>query len=170
MKTVRPLKLAAFVSSLLLFALVSTAHAEYVWIDKKNVRNYSDWSPPSNTPKDRILKVPKTSSWSEELYKEEAEAPPAQDETSESPSIAHREAEYKKRKLEQAEKEKEAAEAKKLTKETARRCTRAREYQRTLQSGIRITRMDKNGQRSFMTDKQRAQELSEIRRVLADCP
>ncbi len=149
--------------------LATATHAEYVWIDKKNIRNYSDWSPPASTPIKRILKAPRQSSWAEELYKEETKAEPSPKEVLENSSVAQREAEYKKRLQEQAEKDKEAQEARKLAKETARRCSRAREYQATLQSGIRITRMSQDGQRSFMTDKQRAQELNEIKRVLADC-
>jgi hypothetical protein len=38
-----------------------------------------------------------------------------------------------------------------------------------LQSGVRISSTDKNGERTFMNDEQRAKEEADVKRALDEC-
>lgn len=138
------------------------AAAQYVWIDDKGTRHFSDMPPPASIPDSRILRQPgKRSSDADSAAADKAE--PA------GPTLAERNAEFRKRRAEQAEKEKKAAEDAAHAADRSRNCERAREYQRTIDSGVRIARTDRNGERSFLTDEQREQESRETRKLLDDC-
>lgn len=142
------------------------ASAQYVWLDEKGTRQYSDMPPPPSVPENRILKQagkPVPAASAAPAPSEEKPAAPAQ------MSIAEKNAEFKKRQAEQAEKEKKTAEEARLAAEKTKNCERAREYQRTLESGERVTRTDKNGERSFLTDEQRTQEIRDAKRVVEGC-
>lgn len=160
---------AAFIA---LFA-AGAASAQFVWLDEKGVKQYSDMPPPASVPKSRILKG---------LSKEARAAAPADasplDSKEKTPAInadkqpmttAEKNVEFQKRRTEQAEKEKKAAEQEKLAADKAKSCERAREYQRTLESGVRITRNDKDGERTFVSDEERARELRDTRTILQEC-
>ena len=145
------------------------ALAQYVWVDEKGVKQFSDMPPPASVPASRILKqfdAPlrptfETSSTTTNTLNTDAPQAPK--------TIAEQNAEYKKRRAEQAEKEKKAAEEAKLAADKAKNCDRARDYQRTLESGERITRTDRNGERALLTDEQRSQEMRDNRQILKDC-
>jgi hypothetical protein len=156
----KPFQLHAL-SALTALCLAGGAFAQYVWLDEKGVKQYSDRPPPASVPTSRILKqpggVPALSS--------ETTTPAPKAEM----SISEKNAEFRKRKAEQAEKEKKATEEAKVAAEKAKNCERAREFQRSLESGERISRTDKNGERSFLTDEQRDRELRDTRRILDEC-
>jgi len=61
------------------------------------------------------------------------------------------------------------AETSRLPRGKPRNCDRRHEYKRVLESGGRIAQMNKNGEREFLTDEQRAREMRETQRALADC-
>jgi hypothetical protein len=146
--------------------MAGSACAQYVWIGENGVKQYSDVPPPSSVPQSRILKGPGKAGASS-LPAAPAETAPAEQK---SPmTTAQRNAEFQKRRIEQAEKEKKAAEKEKLAADKARNCEQARSYSRTLESGGRVMRMDQNGERSYLTDDQRAQETAEAQRVLSQC-
>ncbi|KRB91456.1 DUF4124 domain-containing protein [Noviherbaspirillum sp. Root189] len=152
-----------FVTALICMGFAGAAHAQYVWLDDKGVKQFSDMPPPSSIPASRILKQPGSST---------PAAAPAEAVASEAKSqmtTAEKNAEFRKRQTERAEKEKKAAEEAKIASEKARNCERAQEYHRALESGERISRTDKNGERSYLSDEQRAKEVRESRRVLDDC-
>jgi len=158
----------------LLSMAAAVAAAQYAWIDERGVRQYSDQPPPASVPKQRILKAPGAA-----YTPPAASAQPAGSETKDavkdkSPNkppmtFAEKNAEYQKRQIEQAEKEKKAAQEAKLAADKAKNCERARDYQKSLQSGDRIARRDKNGERTYLTDEQRAQELRDAQRILNEC-
>jgi hypothetical protein len=150
-------------TALLCVGIAGAAHAQYVWLDEKGVKQFSDMPPPSSIPASRILKQPGVSM--------PAAAPVASSSPEAKPQVttAEKNAEFRKRQTERAEKEKKAAEEAKVASEKARNCERAQEYHRALESGERISRTDKNGERSFLSDEQRAREVRESRRVLDEC-
>ena len=74
-----------------------------------------------------------------------------------------------KRRLEQAERENKESEQTRQTADNARNCEQARNYSRMLASGERISRMDRNGERGYLNDKERAQEAAATRRVVEQC-
>jgi hypothetical protein len=153
-----------FVTALLCMGFAGAAHAQYVWLDERGVKQFSDMPPPLSIPSSRILKQPGSGSTPAAAPVESA-APDIKPQM----TTAEKNAEFRKRQTERAEKEKKAAEEAKIAAEKARSCERAQEYHRALESGERISRTDKNGERSFLSDEQRANEVRESRRVLDEC-
>jgi len=131
--------------------------AQHVWLNDKGVKQYSDMSPPPGTPASRIVQSPGPRA-----------AVPAADRPA-APGIAERNAAFEKRRIEQAERETKEAEQERVAGDNARSCDQARTYQRTLASGERISKLDKNGERGYLTDMERAQEMAAAQRVLAQC-
>lgn len=160
-------------AAMVLLSLATSALAQFVWLDEKGVKQYSDMPPPSSVPNKRILKTP-----SQSLPRGAAEEEPgaAADAAADSkpeakapPTVAEQNAAFQKRKTELAEKNKKAEQEAKLASSKAENCARARANQRTLDSGARVAQTDANGQRSFMSDQQRAQQNAQNRETLNDC-
>ena len=142
-----PTRLMRFVACAIFAASCSGALAQHVWLNEKGVKQYSDMPPPPGTPAGRIIQQPQHSS--------PRAAAPAADQPA-APSVAERNAAFEKRRIEQAERENKASE-------------QARGYERTLASGQRIAKLDRNGERVFLSDQERAQEIATAQRVLAQC-
>jgi len=80
-------------------------------------------------------------------------------------TAAEKEAEFRKRQLE-AQKEREKQElAAKDSADARENCARAQENVRMIESGQRISRTDAKGERYYIDDEQRAQELANARRA-----
>jgi hypothetical protein len=150
------------------FGMSAAAMAQYVWMDENGVRQYSDRPPPASIPASRIVKqpgsyTPPAPAAAEAAQKASAVAASAPMTT------AEKNADFQRRRAEQAEKEKKAADEAKLAADRKKNCERARDYQRLLDSGARITRTGTNGEREFLTDEQRAQESRDARQALEGC-
>lgn len=167
------LRISRLSSALLLsFAFCAVAHAQYVWIDEKGNKQFSDMPPPKSVPKDKILKAPGG-------VPKAAPAPTADDKAAsasqpapklEKPvTTATKNEDFNKRRAEQAEKDKKAEEEKTAAADKAKNCEKARAYQQTLNSGARISRTDKNGERTILSDADRQQETNDVKKALADC-
>ncbi|OWW22170.1 DUF4124 domain-containing protein [Noviherbaspirillum denitrificans] len=141
------------------------ASAQYIWLDEKGSRHYSDMPPPPSVPSNRILKQPGAPASAQQNPADEKPANAAKT----APTLAEQNAEFRKRRADQAEKEKKAADEAARAADKAKNCERAHDFQRLLDSGERIARTDKNGERTFLTDEQRARESRENRQTLADC-
>ncbi len=167
----------ASIISIAIFGLVFTAssYAQYVWLDEKGTKQFSDLPPPNSTPKNRILKTPLKSMQEptndlKDSGQETSNGAVLSNEKLQKPvTTAGKNEEYMKRKLEQEEKDKKAATEKQAATDKANNCERARSYQQSLESGVRIGSTDKNGERSFMGDEQRAKELQDVNRALSNC-
>ncbi|MDB5794682.1 MAG: putative ATPase involved in repair [Noviherbaspirillum sp.] len=162
--------------ALLALSAASAAFAQYSWLDERGVKQYSDRPAPPGVPQNRILKAPgKTTGSSTPAARPIAET--AHDSTG-SPSspatklapmtTAEKNADFQRRRAEQAEKQKKSDEEEKMAIARSVNCERAGEYKRVLESGERIVRNDKNGERIFLTDEQRARELRDTRQVIVD--
>jgi hypothetical protein len=158
------------VAALTTVGLSGAAFGQYVWLDEKGVKQYSDMPPPAAVPHSRILKQP-GGSRAVDASPAGDDIPATADTSRPQPPMttAEKNADFQKRRAEQAEKEKKSAEEARQASEKTRYCERSREYQRSLESGQRITSMDRNGERSFMSDEQRARELGDTKRALQDC-
>lgn len=162
-------RLAVTVVILSATGLSANAIAQYVWIDGHGVKQYSDMPPPSSVPANHVLKQP-SGAPSRPTADDTAVTPAASAETAKPPmTIAERNADFRKRHAEQAEKEKKAAEQARIAAEKKKNCDRAHDYQNALTSGERIARTDRNGERSFLTDEQREQEMKDVNRMLQEC-
>lgn len=162
-----PQRLVRLAACALLAALAAPALAQYVWLDEKGVKQYSDMPPPASVPTNRILKQPGGSATRNQPGKVETQSPTAA--PTAAPTLAEQNAAFKKRQQEAADKEKKAAEQSKLAADRAKNCNRTRDYLRSLESGERIAHTDSHGERIFLTDEQRTAEIHDARRVLADC-
>lgn len=150
--------------------LAGTALAQYVWLDGSGVKQYSDLPPPVSVPAARILKTPHPAPASViDTAPAPTDAGTNADKPKTPPTLADKNAEFNKRRAAQAEQEKKAAEQNRIAAEKTKNCDRARQYQKTLASGIRIASTNKNGERVFLDDAQRAQEQQEAKKVLQDC-
>ena len=149
--------------SLLLFA--SMAHAQYLWIDEKGVKQLSDRPPPPNVPEKRILKAPGKTSFSPDATPAEEPAAPARN----APTLAERNADNNRRQSEAAQAAGKAADEARLRAETAANCEIAKKNQQAINDGIRIANYDKNGERYFLSDAEKAEQEKNNRKVLAGC-
>lgn len=166
-------------AALVLLSLATSALAQFVWLDEKGVKQYSDQPPPPSVPNKRILKapgqhLPRNAGYagSEDAAANATTADAAGDskpDANAAPTVAEQNAAFQKRKAEQAEKSKKAEQDAKLASNKAENCARARANQRALASGARIAQTDANGERSYMTDQQRAQQNEQNQETLNDC-
>lgn len=145
----------------------TSALAQFVWLDEKGNKQFSDQPPPSTVPKHKILK------FNGKMF-DEQDAPTATEGKTEAKekhpeTLADKELAYKKRKSESDEKAKKEAEDAKNTASKTENCKRMREYKVNLDSGQRINQMDANGNRSYMSDEKRVQEQTAMAQNLKDC-
>lgn len=171
-------RITGFMVALLSLCLSVSAMAQYVWVDGNNVRHYSDMQPPTSIPDSRILKTPSGTNKSSVRYEavtKESDTSVKKETTSSAPSmhtpltLAEKNAEFQKRKMEQIENDKKAEEEEKRVANKKENCDRARGYQKSLETSQRIATMDKNGERIVLNDEQRARELQEVNRALEKC-
>lgn len=166
------LLIGAQLASLLFSA---SAFAQYVWLDEKGVKQYSDQAPPASVPKKNILKAPgqRATTPSNNASSDASVAANSAASASSAPaaprSTQDLNAEFKKRKLELAEKEKKANEEAQVAQNNKRECDRARAYLTRLQDGSRISVTEKNGELGLMDDNRRQTEVREVKEVLAKC-
>ena len=148
-----------------LLSVSSVALAQYVWLDEKGFKQFSDQPPPASVPKNKILKFPgrtiDNSGDDADTDQIKAAKPPE--------TVAEKEAAFKKRRDEMAAKAKKAEEQEKNAAAKADNCRRMREYKQSLDSGQRIAQFDANGNRTMMSDEKRNQELSSMSQSLSDC-
>ncbi|MDM0086346.1 MULTISPECIES: DUF4124 domain-containing protein [unclassified Variovorax] len=159
-----------------LCAMPLAASAQWQWIDKDGRKVFSDQAPPPEIPDKNIVRRP-GAPVARHAASPAAEAPdaapspiPALTASSPKPSGVDKDLAEKARKAEDAEKAKQAAEAQKLAKARADNCGRARQGKATMDSGIRVARVNAQGEREIMDDKARAAEQQRLQSVIdSDC-
>jgi len=163
--------------ALALTSLISlSAHAQYSWVDDKGGRVFSDRPPPPDTPVERILKMPRgldPRPAQPEAAPATAAASPAAAGTADKSkplTLAERDADFRKRAAQREADEKKAAQESSKKAASTENCEIARESERAVNSGMRISRVDANGEKVFLTDEERAQRLESARKVLKSCP
>jgi hypothetical protein len=162
-------------------ALPLSASAQWQWIDKDGKKVFSDQAPPPDVPEKNILRrsgtpPPRPSAGISSPDAPAAEgaeaaaAKPRESAATPKPSGVDKELEEKAKKAEAEEKAKRAAEEAKVAKAKADSCSRAREGKSTLDSGIRIAKVNAKGEREIMDDGARAAEQKRIQSVIdSDC-
>lgn len=147
----------------------TSAFAQYVWLDDHGVKQYSDVAPPASVPQNRILKQPHAAAPNYSSTPKDDDKSGDANADKAPPTQADKEADYKKRHDEQAAKQKKADEDAKKAQQTADNCARAKSYLEGLQSGVRIGTTDANGQRSYMSDDDRAKETARAQDIVNSC-
>ncbi len=165
----------------LTLAAAMAAHAQYQWIDKDGRRVFSDRPPPADVPAKNLVTQPRLGQSA--TARPAVSAPPA--DASSSPSAAasrpaaaasaagsgvDKALEEKKRKAEQAEADKKKADDARLGAARAENCKRAMNAKSTIDSGMRMARINSKGEREFLDDAQRAEEIQRANAIIAsDC-
>lgn len=150
----------------------TSAFAQYVWLDDHGVKQFSDGPPPASVPQNRILKQPHAPAANYSPASKDSDKPvdaSADSAPKGPPTQADKEADYKKRHEEQAAKQKKADEEAKKAQDKSDSCARAKSYYDSLQSGMRISTTDANGQRSYLSDDDRAKEVARAQDMLNSC-
>ena len=159
LKTMRGMQLA--IGGVLLM-LAGAASAQFVWIDAKGVKQYSDMPPPASVPLNKILKQPGrmgTLPASDEA--------PAEATASTQKTTAERELDYRKRMKEKADAD---AKAEKIATHQAQKtaaCDAARIRSAELASGKRLRA--NTGSRAVLDDNERAQQQATTAQTLSEC-
>ncbi|QOF81622.1 DUF4124 domain-containing protein [Variovorax sp. 38R] len=157
-------------------ALPLSASAQWQWVDNNGKKVFSDQPPPTDIPEKNILRragpspsarAPAPVTPAPEGSSDAAATPKA---AAPKPSGVDKELEEKTKKAEAEQKAKEAAEAAKTAKAKAESCARAREGKATIDSGIRLAKVNAKGEREIMDDTARAAEQKRVQSVIdSDC-
>jgi type IV secretory pathway VirB10-like protein len=152
------------------------AHAQYAWINANGNREYSDRPPPPSTPRSKILKAPHGSPLALALdaAPAPAEAPAAVDTAKPEgkkgpPTLAERDADFRKRQKERGEQDQKAAEEAQRKEALAENCASARRNLAQLESGVRIADVSTQGDRAYISDEERTRRLAGTRHLLEGC-
>jgi hypothetical protein len=157
-----------FVGCSVLLAAMPAA-AQWKWKDARGQVVISDVPPPREIPERDVLQKPDVV-----VRKAAAQsaAPAASAPAVESVAKARvdPELEARKKKAEQEQTDKNKAEEEKVAQQRAENCKRARAQMSSLDSGIRLSRVNEKGEREILDDKQRAEEVARTRQIMAsDC-
>ena len=164
-------------SKILLVALASgffvgSAVAQWQWLDKDGRKVFSDRAPPAEIPEKSIFKrpagSPKIASSPQPLVGGDAAAGgakatiaaavPASGASAPKLTGKDSELEARKKKAEDEATARKKAEEDKIAKTNADNCERAKASMATLQSGIRLSSINANGEREIYDDAKRAAE------------
>jgi hypothetical protein len=151
------------------------AAAQWQWLDKDGRKVYSDRAPPPDVLEKNIVKRP--GGRSAATAADAAEGTPATGQTAAAVPAndnkaagVDKELEAKKKQAADAEAAKKKAEEEKITKAKIENCARAKQAKATMDSGVRIGRVNAAGEREVMDDAARAAEVKRIQAVMAtDC-
>ena len=170
------------VLSLALALLPALACAQWQWIDKDGRKVFSDRSPPTDVPPNKILKRP---GGIPPPVPAEAEAPadvaaaggtpasgtPVTKTVANVPKVSGKDSalEEKKKAAELEELAKRKAAEEKFAKDKADNCARAQKSLQVFSSGKRIRSTNAKGEAEFMGDEQRAAETKRLEAIAADC-
>lgn len=154
------------------------AQAQWQWIDKSGKPVFSDTAPPPDIPEKNILRhgnlpPPRPAPGVIDLNKggdDKAPGAPAPAPAAEAKPRVDKALDEKVKKAEEEEKAKKAAEDQKIAKARAENCARARQAKATYDSGIRVARLNAQGEREIIDDNVRAQETKRLQSVIdSDC-
>jgi hypothetical protein len=162
---------------MLIISLAATpVCAQWKWRDAQGRTQYSDRPPPPSVPAKDILQHPPGQDQPPLVVVSPMGAAGAASASASAPAPTAKgrqteaSIESQRREAAAAEEAQRTAELARLAKQQGENCQRARDYARSLESGVRIARVDANGERAFLDDTQRAQELGKAREVItSDC-
>lgn len=159
-----------------LATLSSGTYAQWQWLDKDGRKVFSDRAPPPGVPDKNILLRP--GQHKNALNPVDAEAPDsgaaasAPNSSASAPKVSgvDKGLAEKKKKADQEEAAKRKAEEDKLAKAKADNCVRAKQAKAGLDSGVRLSRTNQQGEREILDDAARAAESQRIQGIIdSDC-
>jgi hypothetical protein len=172
-RTLRPARLVGAVAvALFAIGLSQPAAAQWKWKDKSGRVQYSDLPPPPSVSDSEILQRPAGSAAARKspTFATLPAATASAAAATASAGGAEPELEAKRRKGAEEEAAKRRAEEEKIKAQRADNCQRAQANLRTLDSGMRMARVNEKGEREVLDDKARADEAKRTRDIIAtDC-
>ena len=159
----------SLLAAMLGMALCTPAAAQWKWKDKGGQVQYSDLPPPAGISDADILQRPNTTQRRAPVAAPAASAASAASGAASAvaPKTQDNELEAKRRKAEADEQAKKKVEETKVAGIKADNCARARTQLRALDDGMRIARVNKDGEREVLDDRQRAEETKRAKDVVA---
>jgi Domain of unknown function (DUF4124) len=146
------------------------ASAQWQWLDKDGRKVFSDKAPPPEIAPERILKGPKGHVIVPDAKADAAPAAVPVSTALPKPTGSDKALEERKSKAAAAEAEQKKAEEAKVAAAKAENCNRARANKASYDSGVRMMRVDAKGERQFIDDNQKAEEVKRLNEVIArDC-
>ena len=156
------------------------ASAQWAWTDKDGRKVFSDRAPPAGVPDKSIFKRPGSVARlpSQDLTLNAAPGEPTtkaapltpQDGSKPGATGVDKDLAERKKKEEQAQAAVRKAEEERVKKAKADNCQRAKQAQKSLDSGLRIGSINSQGEREIMDDTARAAEAKRIQSVVdGDC-
>ncbi|MCX7241085.1 MAG: DUF4124 domain-containing protein [Burkholderiales bacterium] len=164
------MKMLKTVLALVLVGFSVAAAAQWQWIDKDGRRVFSDRAPPSDIPDKNIItrsavRIPANAAAAPADAGDAAPAP-----TPPKPSGVDKDLEARKKQVAEAEAAKKKAEDERNAHAKQENCSRARQAKTSLDSGVRIGRVNAAGEREFMDDAAREAEGRRLAAIIAaDC-
>ncbi len=163
-----------------LLCACTLAAAQWQWLDKDGRKVFSDRAPPPDILEKNIIKRPGGRSVLPvaPVVAEAADGTALAGQTTAANRTAapangaglDKELEAKKKQAADAEAAKKKAEEEKITKAKIENCARAKQAKATMDSGVRIGRVNATGEREVMDDGARAAESKRIQVVMStDC-
>lgn len=166
---------------LVIFSLLSSnAMAQWAWTDEAGRTIYSDRAPATSVPEKRIFKRPgyaRLIADKEQTSIAGPEAASAKTTSSAEPAASALQSAgldkalaERKKKAEQAQTEQRKLEEERISKLKADNCERARQDRKMLESGVRMSRTNAQGEREILDDAARAVEAKRIQAIVTtDC-
>ena len=157
---------SALLATLLGLCVALPASAQWKWRNKGGEIQYSDMPPPPGVADQDILQRPTTRRVSTPATPasaaSSASAPPLEAIRASDPELDAR-----RKKAEQELAERKKADDAALAAQRAENCARARDSLRTLDSGVRMQRINEKGEREYLDDAARAQESQRARDAIS---
>lgn len=150
--------------------LAASAQAQWKWKDAKGNVQYSDRPPPIGTPDKDVLQRPPAATRPVVVVpagQAASAAAAAPRPAASAPSKAEQDAAARQKQDQDREQNKQKEEERRLAEQKRENCSRAQGHMRDLQSGIRITRTNEQGERIYMDDVQRRAEVERARQVIS---
>jgi hypothetical protein len=166
---------------LLALAAAPDASAQFQWRDANGRMVYSDMPPPMSVEPGSVIRGaarpapagrPAGAADTSAAAGADAAQPAVPDRAAPTatapPSAADRELEFRKRRMERADAERKAAAAAQQAQLRASVCEDARSSVNALESGMRLSRVNAQGEREVVEESQRAGRLEAARRTVKD--
>jgi hypothetical protein len=171
MLSTRALALAA---ALACGALPFAATAQWQWLDKDGRKVFSDKAPPPEVPSKNILRQPgvRAPVVAVDAPAAAASGVPAKAAAASAPKLTGKDQalEDKRKQAVAAEAEKKKAQENEAKTAQADNCRRARESKSTIDSGIRLSRVNDKGEREILDDNARSTEAKRLQAIIdRDC-
>lgn len=156
------------------------ASAQWAWTDKDGRQVFSDRAPPAGVPDKSIFKRPGRAAspkTQDESTNSGASEPAAKASGPALPGALNaqvtgldKELAERKKKEEQAQVAQRKADEERVSKSKTDNCQRAKQAQKGLESGIRLSRINNQGEREVMDDTARATEGKRLQSIMdSDC-